>query len=247
MKGLVAVAATIFLVTGCGLQFVPVKSGSVVVDIETDSDTPSQLNITVANNSNRKVYTPDFQCLMPFTLYQNGKQISGLYPDGFCFAPGPPELIKPGQIVTTKRHLREPGDHYQIQLTYYPNQDLNKEEGKTTLSNEFTVIPKTAEVQKNNLESIVQSCDPGGDSYQKVSQEVNCLYIEAKTIAVDRLDLALQLCQTIEDLGHGFDGCYDGVALMLQDKGLTEQALTVCNRYATPERIQSCLKIAQRK
>ena len=56
----------------------------------------------------------------------------------------------------------------------------------------------------------------------------------------DDLNLALDLCWEISDRGHGFDECFDTVAILLAREDNIIKAKNVCANYQTADRILKC-------
>lgn len=131
---------------------------------------------------------------------------------------------------------------YKMEFIYYLNKnDFDKNMNQqSAFSNQFVV-------NKNNAghNSVVEACaNEAADitgANERQSMITQCLYIGAKNIAVKDTNLAIELCKEIEKYTNSFDGCYDGVALMLKKAGMTDKINTVCNSHTDPIKAERCL------
>jgi len=129
---------------------------------------------------------------------------------------------------------------FKIDFIYYLNENdyKNRSNAQSISSKKFTIGSQNA--TKN---SIIDACKSDDSRENRL---VECLYVSAKNIATENLDLAIDLCDEIKNMGHGFDGCYDGVALLLQKGGMTDKINVVCEKYGVSDRIKQCIDLAKR-
>ncbi|MDP3985130.1 MAG: hypothetical protein Q8P82_00020 [bacterium] len=201
----------------------------------------------IKNNVDQTIYFEDFECgnslrvsqLSGDSLWSERTDLSNIC---LGIAPGKdiPSTLQSGKKVQADVNVSKPGI-YRIEFVYFLNEAdyATKTNPQSIQSGEFTL-----EQVLVTFENIKESCLVDNNP-QNNSRLVECLYVSAKNVAGENLNLSMQLCAEITRLGHSFDGCYDGVALILSQAGKREIATEVCARYGNEVRRQQCLKFVR--
>lgn len=217
-----------------------------VVSIKTDKNEYNydgivsiNTNLKATNNLLKKIYF-DSYCGYPTKLHyrlpSDNEWKIYMYPYGKCSdGSNDPDSLLPGQSGSISDNSFNVGIN-KIEFIYYLNKEdhKNKLNPQSVYSNEFIV--NSVQVTKS---SIIESCKKN-DEYNNGIGE--CLYLSAKNIAQKDLNLALDLCKEMENIKHPFsNSCYNGVALILSQAGLIEEARTACNSRKTAIDIKYCI------
>jgi len=236
------------LLSGCSMS---TKSGVIKIAVNdndyrvSEAKQFTQIQYTINNGLPNKIYFESTECGQPLKIYQLSENNqwewrSDLVSVCMGLAPGKdtPSVLKSGSKFNKSISVSKSGT-FKIDFIYYLNENdyKNRTNIQSISSNQFTISSQNA--TKN---SIIDACKADGPRESRV---VECLYVSAKNIATENLDLAINLCNEIKNMRHGFDGCYDGVALMLQKNGMTEKADMVCKKYGVADRIKQCVDLVK--
>ena len=209
-----------------------------------DSVDYATIDFEIANNLQTDIYYESFTCGNPVQskMVDPDERSSSYSQCTFLYATeDTPATLGAGAILRTqdwgersKLTVNGAGKHY-LEFTYY----LQKNE-YLQRSNATTAISHVVEVSQidSSVDAVVEACRKnGGDNGL-----VECLYVAAKN-SIDDLPLAIELCDEIDKMGHGFKGCYSGVALMLRKAGRDNEVGNVCNNYQDGDQLNECLSI----
>jgi len=205
----------------------------------------AKVNLNLFNNLSNSIYFENVACGNPIKVYQlsdDNKWQLRTDLENICLTLAPstdkPTKISAGESYQTSKNVSKSGT-YKMEFEYYlDEQDYkNKTNAKKVSGNQFQITQENA-----TINSVISACQKKDSRESRV---VECLYVAAKNIAVQDLDLAIDLCKEIDKIGHGFDGCYDGVAIILRDNNKQNKINTVCQNYIIQERIQKCLDLAK--
>jgi len=238
----------LLLLSGCAINnnenkvvSVKVKNNNYTV---SDAKQYTSIELSVNNNLSKKIYFEDTTCGNPLKVHQlsakNEWKLRSNLVSG-CTGLGPsediPEILKSGKGFNSSKSVSNDGT-FKIEFVYYLSETdyNNRLNSQSVYSNQF-IISKTSSTKS----SVIEACKL--DDARK-SRLAECLYVAAKNIATKDLNLAIDLCKEIESLGHDFDGCYDGGAIMLQQGNLKDKVDVVCKKYKNADRIKKCIDLA---
>jgi hypothetical protein len=229
----------VFVLTGCvvtgekGISFAIIDN-----NYKTDEANKSvKISIEIDNNLGSDLYYYDFSCYNPVSKYElidgewSGDDTHTTNCYGLGYAEPTPTVLKKGEKINREIGVGGSGI-YKLKFKYYltENDFQNKTNAQDIFSNQFSVESTVA-----TLSSVKKNCEK-----ERIGDTVNCLYVSAKNVMFDDLNLALDLCWEISDSGYGFDECFDTVALLLAREGDMTKAKNVCANYQTADRILVC-------
>lgn len=206
------------------------------------------IDFKISNNLGNKIYFEDTTCGSPLKIYQlSGESewkvrsdlISGCM--GLAAGKDVPQILKSGKSLDSsgwgnevKKSVSNEGT-YKMEFVYYLSEEdyQNRASSQSVFSNQFTLSKIDA-----TKESVIDACKKADP---RESRFAECLYVSAKNTATKDVNLAVNLCKEIEKFKNSFDGCYDGVALMLQRGGMSDKVNTVCNNHRDANKIKRCI------
>lgn len=221
----------------------------------TISVTPDEYSISAAKQSanvhtkidntlTKNIYFEDPVCKEPIKIHEllNGNTWKVRKKTSTCFGLSPgedtPTVLEPNKNLDIQKTVSREGT-YITEFIYYLSEEHygNRTNPQNIFSNQFTLRETNATTQ-----SIIDACMADDPRENRV---VECIYVAAKNAATTDLTLSINLCKEIEKMNSEFDGCYDGVTIMLGKAGLEEEINTVCSNYDNQLRIDQCLNMTR--
>ncbi len=237
--------AIIFLLAGCSFGGSE-EAISVSLDKQIYQVNPANpsafMEVQVENNSGKEIYyhSPrQKKSIIPHQKNEQGKWIAKpeLFTVDLFLTGGDPKVyeLKNNETQTFKKNLSISGE-FKLEFIYYTSEkDCASEKNPNSVFSQSFIIGNSADFDK---QAIIDTCH---SNYSATNRRAECLYIAAKDIAITDLPISLALCKEIDKMDHNFDGCYQGVALVLNNAGSPELGEKVCENYQNKDLYSECL------